>query len=81
MKNKAEPKYLKIEDGIPLPTNIPSGSPASPAGIAMRALKPGQSVLTEQTLKTAVGMAYRLIGAGNYKAASEGNGSRIWRVK
>ena len=78
MKKNAEPQYLKIEDGIP-PPNLCARR--SPTGLAVRALKPGQSVLTKQNTGAASAMANDLFGAGNYRVAREDNGTRIWRLK
>ena len=79
MKKNAEPKYLKIEDGIPLPS--PRGYLRSNIALAMQKLKVGQSILTPQHSGAASSMANKLFGAGNYTAAREGNGTRIWRLK
>jgi hypothetical protein len=72
-------KLFVIESGVPVPR---LGQPYRNGKTPMlRQLKPKQCVLLPGTVKTNSSIADNVFGAGNYTARTEGENTRIWRLK
>ena len=64
-----------IEKDVPLPVSRGTGMTA-----AIRELKVGESRLLPIVPWRAYGLAYRVLGKGNFKCHKEAGGVRVWRV-
>ena len=67
---------MKIEHDIPPPP------PRRRTGYTalVRSLQPGESVLLPVPNWKANAIAYRALGAGNYRSQKETDGVRVWRI-
>jgi len=65
-----------IEHGIPPPPRRPRTGLTA----LLRQLEPGDSVLLPITPWRAYGLAYRVLGKGNFQSKKEHGGTRVWRV-
>ncbi len=67
---------LKIDKGVQIPPRRADGMAA-----ALRKMKRGDSVLLPTDMSSARASAHRELGKGCYASRSEGEGTRIWRIK
>ena len=73
---------LKIEKGIPIPSDGQRGPSKGALANALLALKKGDSVLTSKSYPNVMQHCMRYLGKGNYTIrAVDGGGIRVWRIK